>query len=199
MQKNIEITPAEGQLSFSTVLFDTLFGLVLYFSIEGFLDISDPIQFIFCLFSAFILVHWWLIFRSVDDAFSNEVWNSAADLVFGIIYIIMIDYNILLARRFEYEKATYFLLALLIIDCTLAMIWRYVGEWRMKDKKVIRGMEHELDNTIRCNISVIPLFILLIFFSSHFTPISFVATYIAIYILYGFLTFKYHVIDVGIF
>ena len=42
---------AVQQIEFSSVFFDTLFGLVLYFSLDSFLDITDPVHFIFYIFS----------------------------------------------------------------------------------------------------------------------------------------------------
>ncbi|HRY91580.1 MAG TPA: hypothetical protein P5229_04545 [Candidatus Gracilibacteria bacterium] len=73
---------AVQQIEFASVFFDTLFGLVLYFSLDSFLDITDPVHFIFYIFSAIILVHWWLIFKSCDDMFDKEVTDSALDLIF---------------------------------------------------------------------------------------------------------------------
>ena len=64
------------QIEFSSVLFDTLFGLVLFFSIDSFLDIKDPLHFVFYLFSIIILVHRRLFFKAADDAFDEEVTDS---------------------------------------------------------------------------------------------------------------------------
>jgi len=73
------------QIGFSSVLFDTLFGLILFFSLDSFLVIKGAASFIFYLFSTIIIIHWWLVFKSADDAFEEEVTDSAVDLIFGII------------------------------------------------------------------------------------------------------------------
>ncbi len=76
------------QFSFSSLLFDTLFGLIVFFGLDSFLEIKEPIAFAFYIFSNIILIHWWLLFKSVDDTFGKEVENSVTDLLFGLVYVI---------------------------------------------------------------------------------------------------------------
>ncbi|MEI8253484.1 MAG: hypothetical protein WCG25_07260 [bacterium] len=64
------------QIEFSSVLFDTLFGLILFFSIDSFLEIHNPLHFVLYLFTLIILIHRRLIFKSCDDAFDKEVTDS---------------------------------------------------------------------------------------------------------------------------
>ena len=121
------------QIDFSSVLFDTLFGLVLYFSLDSFLEIQNPIHFVFYLFSIVILIHWWLMFKSVDDMFDNEVTDSGMDIIIGIIELVLLDYLVLTSRSFDYMRTGWFLVALLLVDLLWTMIWRYVGTWRTAD------------------------------------------------------------------
>jgi len=188
-----------NQVNFSSIFFDTLFGLVLFFSLDSFLEIKDPIQFIFYLVSTIILVHWWLIFKSADDAFESEVTDSAADIVFGIVYVILIDYIILLSDTPKFIQASYFLLALLAVDTIWALVWKKVGHWRTKERAKIVQMEKELSVTIKVNIIAIALFALLVVISGLIPLAAYLVGFIVIYALYIVMTFQYHIIDIDIF
>jgi hypothetical protein len=188
-----------NQVNFSSIFFDTLFGLVLFFSLDSFLEIKDPIQFIFYLVSTIILVHWWLIFKSADDAFESEVTDSAADIVFGIVYIILIDYIILLSDTPKFIQASYFLLALLAVDTIWALVWKNVGHWRTKNRAKIVQMEQELSVTIKVNLLAIVLFTLLVVIGGMIPLAAYLVGFIVIYALYIVLTFQYHIIDIDIF
>ncbi len=188
-----------NQIEFSSLLFDTLFGLILFFNIDLFLDIDDRVHFVFYLFSCVVLVHWWLTFKSADDAFGDEVTDSAADLVFGIIYLIFIDYFILLARKPDYVKATWFLVALLAIDLLWALVWRFVGRWQTRKKEKIVAMERVLGHQILIDVSTIILFCFLLLTAGSLAPVWFVAWFIAVYSIYLVFTFKAKIIDIRIF
>lgn len=187
------------QIEFSAVFFDTLFGLVLFFSLDSFLDIKTPIHFIFYLFTMIILVHWWLVFKSADDIFAQEVTNSAADILFGIIYIILIEYVILSARSFQYVAAGSYLLALLCVDFLWVTIWRYVGEWRTKDREQIRAMEGELKKNFQIDLLMIGLLLLLVIIHRLLTPTQFILCIIVFYSTYIALMFKNKIIDLKVF
>ncbi|MCX6794699.1 MAG: hypothetical protein NTY31_01775 [Candidatus Falkowbacteria bacterium] len=187
------------QIDFSSVLFDTLFGLILFFCLDSFLEIKGILPFIFYLFSIVILVHWWLNFKSADDAFGEEVTNSAIDLVFGIIYVILIEYIILNAKLFAVTTATWFLISLLAIDLIWALIWRYIGRWNTTDKEKIKRMEKELDHCILVNSAATAVFIFLVIMA-QFLPLPFyIAGFIVLYIIFIIATFKTKIIDLRIF
>jgi hypothetical protein len=188
-----------NQIDFSVVLFDTLFGLILFFSIDSLLDIKEPLKFIFYVFTMIVLIHWWLIFKSADDCFGEEVTQSAADLTFGIIYLILIDYVVVLSKTFDYSKATLFLITLFFVDLIWAFIWLYVGEWKTKDKNNIKAMERELSNNIKIDSIIIVLFLALILLSTALSPLQFVISFIIMYSLYIIMTFYYKIIDIRIF
>ncbi len=187
------------QIDFSSVLFDTLFGLVLYFSLDSFLEIQNPIHFVFYLFSIVILIHWWLMFKSVDDMFDNEVTDSGMDIIIGIIELVLLDYLVLTSRSFDYMRTGWFLVALLLVDLLWTMIWRYVGTWRTADLQKIKSMENELDRNLKA--LVIGLFLMSIFtiLSPIVSPVIFVTGFMGSYIVYIALTFRYKIIDIKIF
>lgn len=189
----------ENQISFSTILFDSLFGLILFFSLDSFLEIKNSLHFFFYLFGMFILVHWWLIFKSADDAFKTEVTDSAVDIVFGIIYLILIEYIILMAKGAEYLQALYFLIALLAVDFVWAVVWRYVGKWHTKDSDRMKRMEKELNTNIGLDGVFLLIFILLAAVASFLTDTQLVLSLVISYVIYLVLTFKYKIIDIEIF
>ena len=187
------------QIDFSSVLFDSLFGLILFFCLDSFLEIKGVLPFIFYIFSIVILVHWWLNFKSADDAFGEEVTNSVVDLVFGIIYVVLIEYIIINTKLFAVTTATWFLVSLLTMDLLWALIWLYVGKWNTIDKEKIKRMERELDHTILIDSAAIAVFIFLVMMA-QFLPLPFyVASFIILYIIYIVATFKTKIIDLRIF
>lgn len=188
-----------NQRNFSTLLFDTLFGLILFFSIDSFLNIKDPFHFTFYLFSTIVLIHWWLIFKSADDAFGQEVSDSSIDLVAGIIYMILLEYVILLAKDGNYTGALGYLIALFSIDFIWALLWRFIGKWKTKDTKKIRSMEKELNYTLILNIFMIFITSILLFLSSIISAPLLVILFILSYIIYIVFTYKTQIIDMKIF
>lgn len=187
------------QIGFSTVLFDSLFGLILFFCLDSFLEIKGVLPFIFYIFSVVILVHWWLIFKSADDAFDEEVTDSAVDLIFGIIYVILIEYIILNAKLFAITASAWFLISLLAIDLIWALIWRYVGEWQTKNKGKIKLMEKELDHNIWINSLMLFVFSFLIIISQFLPVAVYVLSFIVSYVIYIVVTFEKKIIDLRIF
>ena len=187
------------QIEFSSVLFDTLFGLILFFCLDSFLEIKGVPPLIFYLFSIVIVVHWWLNFKSADDAFGEEVTDSAIDLVFGIIYVILIEYIILNAKLFAVTTAIWFLISLLAVDLIWALIWRYVGRWNTTDKEKIKRMEKELDNCLLVNSATIAVFIFLIIMAQFLSPALYIAGFIILYIIFIIATFRTKIIDLRIF
>lgn len=188
-----------NQIEFSSVLFDTLFGLVLYFSLDSFLEISSIIHFIFYLFTSFILVHWWLLFKTADDSYGTEVTSSALDIIIGIAEIIFLEFIILFAQQAEYRMSLLFMLMLLFVDIVWGILWRFVGKWRTSDKVKIKQMENELESTITSDLAAfvgfITIFMLMFLLPNTYT----VLLTIICYIFYIFLTFKTKVIDIKIF
>lgn len=187
------------QIGFSSILFDTLFGLVLFYSMDSFLDIKDPLHFIFYIFSVVILVHWWLIYKSADDAFGEEVANSDLDLIIGIIQVILIEYISLTSRNFSYQTTTWFLIVLLASDLIWVLIWRYIGQWHVKNSDKITDMENELRNDLLAITPTFLSFLSLAILSSFLSPGLHVFLFITFYFLFILLTFKFKIIDINFF
>lgn len=188
-----------NQLDFSTLLFDTLFGLVLFYSFDSLLDIRNTLNFIFYLFSTIIVVHWWLMFKSADDIYAEEVTDSAADLIIGILDVIFLDYVVIISRGTTFANAIYYLFALFILDLIWALIWRFVGAWRTIDKGKIGFMEGRLNKNIYIDIFMILGISGLIVTQNLFSPVLFSIVYIGLYCLYMAFTFLYKVVDIDIF
>lgn len=166
---------------------------------DSFLEIKDPLHFLFYLFSVVILVHWWLIYKSVDDAFGEEVANSGLDLIIGIIQIIFIEYIALTSRDFSYLQTTWFVVCLLASDLLWTAIWRFVGRWHTHHPSKVKVMESELKNNFLTTIPVLIIFLLLIVCHSLLSNQIYVFCYIASYILFIVLTLKLKIIDVSLF
>ena len=166
---------------------------------DSFLEIKEPLNFIFYLFSLIITIHWWLSFKAADDIFKEEVNNSATDLIMGIIYIIIIEYIILFSKTFDYKIATIFLVFLLSFDLLWSLLYRFVGKWDSKDKTRIKYMEKELNCGILVNSIFITFFGLLALFYGWLVPLWFVILFIGGYLVYIFFTFRYNILDIDIF
>jgi hypothetical protein len=188
-----------NQIEFSGILFDTLFGLVLYFSLDSILLIKNPLEFFFYIFSLIILVHWWLLFKSADDAFEKEVTNSGLDIVIGIIEIILIEFVVLYSKTFDYSTVLSFIISLLITDLVWGLIWRYVGNWKTTNKTNIAHMERELDKTIKVDGFILILYTMLLIVFPTLTATESIVLFTAIYLLYIVLTFKSKIIDIKFF
>jgi hypothetical protein len=189
------------QKSFDTVLFDTLFGLILFFNIDLFIDIKDTYHLIWYLFSFFVVIHWWLEFKSADDAFGSEVDNSFVDIIFGIIYIIFIDYAILLARNYDYIGSSFFILAVIFMDFLWALVWKCFGKWSTKNKVRIKSMEDELTHTLWADsigiFSIVLLFCLNVILV--LSSVQFMIAMMVFYIIFVVLTFRLHIIDLKLY
>ena len=187
------------QIQFSTVLFDTLFGLILFFSLDSFMEIKDPVHFIFYLFSIIILVHRWISYKACDDAFDEEVTDSGLDLIIGIVQLVLIEYVVLCARWADYVTTGWFLIALIVLDLIWTLVWRYVGKWHTRDKNKIKAMENELNNNLKIDIVAFVVFLWLLLLSPLLSPLVFVIGFIWLYIIYIILSFRYKIIDLDIF
>lgn len=189
----------EHQITFSDIFYDTMFGLVIFYAIDGLMDLNGIASFAFYIFSMIIIIHWWLIYKSTDDAFADEVKDSIVDLVIGVTQVILVDYVVLFAKTFNYTVANYFLIALIATDLIWACIWLYVGKWRTKKKSKILAMEKELKSTIMADVILLIALTALGFTSIFLAPEVFVALFILIYSGYMYFTVKFDIIDMKIF
>lgn len=195
-QKQNKITQ---QVDFSSVLFDSLFGLILFFSMDSFLDITDPVHFIFYLFTTVILVHWWLLFKCSEDLYGQDVNNSITDMVLGLGFIVFLEFAVLYARDFDYIMATWALLGVFVLDIIWTMLWRYVGKWEARDPKLISSMQNELDISLRLIILMIVLTVINLGVSKYLNAWQYLILFMLDYCVFIWLTFKYKLIDLDIF
>lgn len=187
------------QIEFSSVLFDTLFSLVIFFSLDSFMDINNPLHFVFYLFSLIIVIHWWLIFKAADDAFDKEVTDSGLDLVIGIIELIIIEYIVLTARSYEFIASGWYVVALLLVDLLWTIVWLYVGKWRTKNTQKIKEMEIELKNNLKTIAVGLATFILLMLSAQFVSPITFIVGFVIFYFVFILLSFRHKIIDIKMF
>ena len=188
-----------NQLEFSTVLFDALFSLVLFFGMDSFLDMPNIQNFIFYIFSIVILIHWWLLFKSADDTFNTEVTDSIVDIIFGVADIILLEYIILFSKSFNFTGATYCIVALFVADIMWAVLWRFIGKWDTEDNIKIRRMELSLNKTIIYDLIFALSFLILVLLNRYFSSIQYITAFIILYITYILSTFKEKIIDIQIF
>lgn len=184
------------QVEFSSVLFDTLFGLNLFYGFDTFFEIKEVLPFVMYLFSMFVLLHWWLLFKASDDLLQEEVSNSALDTIFGLIDIILIYYIVLLASKFMYKEMVLFILLLLLADLVWALIWRYAGNWETKNPRDIKAKEHELNTTIAIDSVFVALFLALFFSYNYLSILQFCIGIVSIYIAYIIATFRFEIADI---
>lgn len=187
------------QIDFSSVLFDTLFGLILFFAMDSFLDIHQPAYFLFYLWAMIITIHWWLMFKSADDAFNTEVTDSAVDLLVGIIEVVLIEYIILSAATFNLAAAVAFVVAVFAVDLLWALAWRYVGKWETVDHDRIHTMEQELQSTILVDTLGLVGFAILWSILPLLSVSWFVGLFIAFYAVLMVMSFRRRIIDLHIF
>ena len=191
----IEKVVFRHQIEFPTILYETIFGLIIYFNLDSFAQIKNSLHFIFFFTSFILVIHWWLMFEAAADQFGEETRSSAFNLSLNIVYLTLINYIVQFAAVFDYYKANIFLLLLLIGDILWALIWKHVKPWKTTDSLRIKEMKLELIKIIKSDlILVIPVIALLVV-GNIISPISFVLIFAISYFLYIFITFKWKIID----
>ena len=188
-----------NQLEFSSLLFDTIFGLILFYSFDSLIAIGQPLTLVLYLFSMLIVVHWWLLFKSTDDSFAEEVTDSAADIVFGILYAIVLYYLVQYSRSSNIAAEVWCLVGVLALDFTWSSIWRYVGQWRTKDAHCIARMEQILERNIALDVGFGLIFTVLGIMASHFSSNWISGLYVGLYSLFIAGTFICKTLDIDIF
>ena len=192
MQSHVE------QFQFPSLLYDSLFGLVIYFSLDSFLEIKDPIHLIFYLFSTIIIIHWWLMFKSAAEVFGKIIHKSALNLVLNILYIILIQYYVLMSAEFLYNKAIFFIFVLFLLDLIWAFVWRQFLPKHTKKRAELSVMIQEINHIIYSDLFVILGLFFLMLVNKFISAPIYVLLFILIYSIYIVITFKYKIIDLKI-
>lgn len=186
----------ERQSEFSPILFDMLFGLLLFLGIDSFFDIRGTAHFAFYLASTLVVLHWWLKYKAADDAYGLEVNNSALDLLFGISEIALLQMALLAAAQAEYAAAiTYFAMPLLL-ESVWALLWRFFGKWKGSSAKRVRYVKQELDDTIFLNLGAAFVLGAVVVLSPLMTAPDVILSFILAYAVYVAMTYRYEIIDV---
>ncbi len=188
----------EEQYGFASLLFDSLFGLVIYFSLASFLEIKEPLHLIFYLFTLVVVIHWWLMFKSASEMFGKITQRSATNIVLNIIYIIVIQYYILMAAVFAYNQAIIFVFILFMVDLLWCLLWARLLPKRAQGHKHLPTMLVEIFNIIKSNMVVVFVLLFLIIANKFLPTWLYVFIFIADYIVYIVITFKYKIIDLKV-
>lgn len=189
----------ENQTNFSSLLFDTLFGLIIYFNIDSFLLIKEPVHMVFYVTSLILTVYWWILMKSAADVYDKEISHSTVDIVFGITQIIIVEHIALMSKNFDTKNATLLLILLIAIDLIWCLSWRFIGNWANRGKKKIVLMEKELNSSIGIDMLALLMFIPLAIFHDALTPAWYVGLFIAFLSLDITLAYRYKIIDLKLF
>jgi hypothetical protein len=186
-----------NQFEFASILYDTLFGLILFFSLEAFLDINNPVHFVFYIFTNVIIIHWWLLFKAASDTFA-ETRRSALFIFFNIIYIIFLELMAMYAKLFDYVNCAFFLVLIIFVDLLWVFLVKYVHKWKTADYAGLQKIKKETNNIFKADLlMIVPLFVILAL-SPLLSPTVFVAFFIIIYLFYILLSFILKIIDLKI-
>ncbi|OGC82570.1 MAG: hypothetical protein A2V81_01310 [Candidatus Abawacabacteria bacterium RBG_16_42_10] len=198
MSKKIPPHNLSHQIDFPMVLFDSLYGLILFFNLDSFLDITDPLHFVLYVFSLIVVIHWWFEYKSADDCYGEEISRSTVNTIIGVILIILLEFFILKMKDGKFYAALSFLMLIFVADIVWALIFRFLGRWKTKDKKLMTYMENELERNMVVDLVALILLAGLFFAFPYIEIFWFVMSLLLIYIFYIYLTYKYKIIDVEI-
>lgn len=186
------------QIEFPNILYETIFGLIIYFNFDSFTRITNFSHFLFFFTSFILVIHWWLMFEAAADQFGEETRGSALNLSLNILYLTLIDYIVKFSAEFDYYKTNIFLFLLLVLDIAWALIWKYIKPWRTKDISKINEMNLELIKIIKSDLMLIIPIIGLLIFRNIISPLVFISVFIIAYFFYILITFKWKIIDLRI-
>ncbi|HTK60209.1 MAG TPA: hypothetical protein VL283_03325 [Candidatus Baltobacteraceae bacterium] len=184
------------QAEFSPVLFDILFGLLIFLGIASFDGMQDAAHFVFFLASIAVVLHWWLKRKAAETAFGLEASNSTLDLLFGIGEVALLQMAMLGAARADYaQDITYFTLPLLL-ESARALLWRFFGKWHASSAKRVRYLEQQLGYVIFLNLAAGFVFGSIVALSPLMYASDLVLCFVIGYGIYIALTQQYEIIDV---
>ena len=196
--KRSDVVP-EHQTEFSPLLFDVLFGLLLFQSIGWFFALKDAIHFCFFALSLLIIIHWWLKYKSEEEVYGLDVNNSSLDLLFGVIEIVLLEAAMLAATQADYVAAAFYFALPLLTEAAWALLWRIFGTWRRSSRQKIGFMERLLERTLLLDLSIAALIGGLLTTSVSLTAGQFVAIFAAVYSVYIVMTFAFEIVGLKIF
>lgn len=196
--KRSDVIP-EHQTEFSPLLFDVLFGLLLFQSIGWFFALKDAVHFCFFALSLIVIIHWWMKYKSEEEVYGLDVNNSSLDLLFGVVEIVLLEAAVMAATQADYVSATFFFALPLVTEAVWALLWRIFGSWRRSSKPKVQFMERLLERTLLLDLSFAAIIGGLLTSSVSLTAGQFVGVFAGIYALYVILTFVFEIVGLKIF
>lgn len=196
--KRSDVIP-EHQTEFSPLLFDVLFGLLIFQSVGWFFALKDAVHFCFFTLSLLIIIHWWMKYKSEEEVYGLDVNNSSIDLLFGVVEIILLEAAMLAATQADYVSSAFFFAIPLVTEAVWALLWRIFGSWRRSSKQKVAFMERLLERTMLLDLCIAALIAGLLTSSVSLTAGVFAGILAGIYALYFILTFAFEIVGLKIF
>jgi hypothetical protein len=184
------------QTEFSPILFDMLFGLLIFLGFSSFARLDGSTHFVFIASAIAVAVHWWLKRKAAVDTFGIEVGNSTLSLLFGIAEIVLLQMAMLAAAEAEYETAVTYFAMPIVLESVWALLLRFFGNWRHSTAKRVRYMEQQLEYVVFLNLVVGVILGAIVTFSPLMTAPDIVLSFILGYAAYVLLTYRLEIVDV---
>ncbi|MFA5854418.1 MAG: hypothetical protein WC866_05040 [Patescibacteria group bacterium] len=187
---------AERHTEFSPLLFDVLFGLLVFLGVDALFGLKGPQAFLFVTTSIAIIVHWWLKYKSADETYGLEVGNSTLDLIFGLIEVVLLQCAIMAASRGQVVQAVFYFALPLLTEAVWALLWRFCGTWRRATRDRVQFMEQQLETTLFLNLSMAASIGALISNASQLSTAEFIGVFAILYAIYALLSSYWELVDV---
>ncbi|WKZ28715.1 MAG: hypothetical protein QY323_04235 [Patescibacteria group bacterium] len=187
---------AERHTEFSPLLFDVLFGLLVFLGIDALFDLKGPQAFLFVVTSIAIIVHWWLKYKTADETYGLDVGNSTLDLLFGLIEIVLLQLAIIAASRGAVIHAVFYFSLPLLTESVWALLWRFCGSWRRSTKDRVKFMEQQLETTLFLNLGTAAAIGALLSNAALLSTAEFIGVFAVLYALYALLSSYWELVDV---
>lgn len=184
------------QTEFSPVLFDTLYGLLIFLGIAAFFDLKDGAHLAFYLASMAVVVHWWLKRKAADATFGLDTRNSTLDLLFGLAQVALLQLAMLAAADAQYVAAiTYFALPL-VAESAWALLWRFFGAWGRSSRQRVRYAEQQLEYAIFVDLAAAALLGGIVALAPMLAAADLALCFIWAYAIYAVVTHRLELVDV---
>jgi hypothetical protein len=187
---------AERHTEFSPLLFDILFGLLVFLGVDALFGLRGPQAFLFVVTSIAIVVHWWLKYKSADETFGLDAGNSTVDLLFGLIEVLLLQCAIMAASRGNVVQAAFYFALPLLTEAVWALLWRFCGKWRRTTHDRVRFMEQQLETTIFLNLAAAASIGALLSNANLLSTAEFIGVFAALYAAYALLSSYWELVDV---
>lgn len=189
----------ERHTEFSPLLFDVLFGLVVFLGVQEIFELRGAPSFLFAALSICIVLHWWLKYKAADETYGLDAGNSALDLIFGLIEVGLLLAAVLAASRGEILHAIFYFTLPLLTESTWALLWRFFGNWRRTSRERVNFMEQQLETTIFLNFAAAGAFGALIANAGMLSTAWIISLFALMYGGYAFLAGYWELTDVKVF